>query len=536
MGRNVLGYAFSCRRVQKTDVPFPQRKGCKRISNWKNKMLSAAGREILIKSVAQAIPAFCMNCFKILNSLCHDIDSVIAQFWWSGNNMTQKIHWKNWKSMCVSKFLDGMGFRDTKSFNLAMLAKQGWKLQLQVPTLAYKVLKERYFHTTDFLNALIGTNPSYLWRSIRESQQLIRIWRVSELIDQRTMTWNDVKITEIFPTYERELILSIPLSYRHPNDKQVWFFNRHGHYSVKSGYRMAQSLLDLQVAESSSCNMMAFWKRIWHLELPRKVILFLWKTLNGILPTRQALIYRSIISENNCPSCDNELETDFHCLCCCPLARAVSNFSKWGFTNIEIFQGKSFEPLQIIELAGNLLEQDRLVKGVRSRRRILQINRTCEWRAPVESKLNVDASIFELSSVRRMGVGFIVRNAIGEVELAGVRRMVMGQSVEEAELSALAWSLRCCQRENIMVKEIEMDCKMVVEWIKGRHLSGILSPIVEDCLNLMESINCVDILHCSREGNEVAHMIAKKAKEIREEAIAWFNIFSNAGGFLTSYH
>lgn len=160
--------------------------------------------------------------------------------------------------------------------------------------------------------------------------------KVSELIDQRTMTWNDVKITEIFPTYERELILSIPLSYRRPNDKQVWFFNRHGHYSVKSGYRMAQSLLDLQVAESSSCNMMAFWKRIWHLELPRKVILFLWKTLNGILPTRQALIYRSIIFESNCPSCDNELETDFHCLCCCPLARAVWHFSKWGFTNIEV--------------------------------------------------------------------------------------------------------------------------------------------------------------------------------------------------------
>ncbi|XP_017979793.1 PREDICTED: uncharacterized protein LOC18594299 [Theobroma cacao] len=472
-------------------------------------------------------------------------------------------------------YLGGMGFRDTKSFNLAMLAKQGWKLQLQVPTLAYKVLKERYFPTTDFLNAPIGSNPSYLWRSIRESQQLIRkgaIWRVgdgqsisvlndvwipyesprllsfpnqlideemkvSELIDQRTMTWNDVKITEISPPYECELILSIPLSYKRPNDKQV--------------------------AGSSSCNMMAFWKRIWHLELPRKVILFLWKTLNGILPTRQALIYRSIIFESNCPSCDNELETDFHCLCCCPLARAVWHFSKWGFTNIEvlfssvqdwifyifqmleneeiskigcilwalwkvrnlkIFQGKSYEPLQVIELAGNLLEQYRLVKGVRSRRRILQINRTCEWRALVESKLNVDASIFELSSVRRMGAGFIVRNAIGEVELAGVRRMVMGQSVEEAELSALAWSFRCCQMENIMVKEIEMDCKVVVEWIKGRHLSGILGHIVEDCLNMMESINCVDILHCSREGNEVAHMIAKKAKEMREEAIAWFNI------------
>ena len=41
-----------------------------RIQGWKEKLLSRAGKEILIKAVAQAIPTFAMGCFDITKEIC----------------------------------------------------------------------------------------------------------------------------------------------------------------------------------------------------------------------------------------------------------------------------------------------------------------------------------------------------------------------------------------------------------------------------------------------------------------------------------
>lgn len=52
-----------------------------KIQGWKEKLLSQAGREILIKSIVQAMPSFTMGCFKLPKSLCKDMESLIRKFW-----------------------------------------------------------------------------------------------------------------------------------------------------------------------------------------------------------------------------------------------------------------------------------------------------------------------------------------------------------------------------------------------------------------------------------------------------------------------
>ena len=52
-----------------------------------------------------------------------------------------------------------MGFKQLKQFNLALLAKQGWRIQMKHDFLVYRVLKAKYFPKCDFINASIGNNP-----------------------------------------------------------------------------------------------------------------------------------------------------------------------------------------------------------------------------------------------------------------------------------------------------------------------------------------------------------------------------------------
>ena len=71
--------------------------------------------------------------------------------------------------MCKSKLHGGMGFRNLQAFNLAMLAKQAWRLLTRPDSLISRIYKARYFPHSDVLNAHMGCNPSYAWHSIHSS-------------------------------------------------------------------------------------------------------------------------------------------------------------------------------------------------------------------------------------------------------------------------------------------------------------------------------------------------------------------------------
>ena len=78
--------------------------------------------------------------------------------------------WLSWEKLCVPKSCSGMGFKLLKPFNLALLAKHSWRLQMADNTLVYRVFKACYFKDCDFVRASLGNKPSYVWRSIYAAQ------------------------------------------------------------------------------------------------------------------------------------------------------------------------------------------------------------------------------------------------------------------------------------------------------------------------------------------------------------------------------
>lgn len=155
----------------------------KRIQGWKEKFLPWAGKEILIKAVAQAIPTFAMGCFDLAKTLCDQLSTMICRYWWNQQEGNHKIHWLSWEKMILPKSKGGMGFRDIYGFNLAMRAKQGWRLLQNPDSLCAQILRAKYHPNSSCLDAKPKHGMSYTWRSILKGIDLLKkgvIWRVGD--------------------------------------------------------------------------------------------------------------------------------------------------------------------------------------------------------------------------------------------------------------------------------------------------------------------------------------------------------------------
>ncbi|XP_065625235.1 uncharacterized protein LOC136065651 [Quercus suber] len=53
-----------------------------KLIGWKEKLLSNAEKDVLIKAVAQAVPSYTLSCFKLPNTLCDKLTGMVRQFWW----------------------------------------------------------------------------------------------------------------------------------------------------------------------------------------------------------------------------------------------------------------------------------------------------------------------------------------------------------------------------------------------------------------------------------------------------------------------
>jgi hypothetical protein len=364
-----------------------------RLNNWKIKFLSQVGKEILLKAVVQAIPTYSMSLFLIPISLCRDIEGMMQRFWWGHMANDDRVHWMSWERMGRAKTMGGLGFRDLIMFNKALLAKQGWRILKFPHSLVSQVLRGKYFPHDSFLSAKLGNRPSYVWKSLLSSRELLKdglVWRIGDgsnvkiwkdrwlptpithavqspptviledslvatLIDHEAHTWNLGLINSIFLPDEAKVIASMPLCPSLPPDKLVWLGNTYGVFSVRSAYHMGmENIFRGRGSASSDSFVNKIWKVIWNLEVPNSVKMFMWRACNDLLPTKCNLLKRKMVKESMCPCCCREEETVVHVLWSCPAAQDV-----WG-SGSTIFQKCAFHGDRIMQFMEFCLDRLKL--------------------------------------------------------------------------------------------------------------------------------------------------------------------------------
>ncbi|XP_019166703.1 PREDICTED: uncharacterized protein LOC109162456 [Ipomoea nil] len=131
-----LGLPSFIERNKKAAFSYIEYKIRQRIGSWNKKLLS------------QAV------------SVCTAIERLMNRYWW-GSGTDRKIHWIAWDKLCLPKKYGGLGLKDLKAFNVALLGKQAWRLLTNTESLVSKVYKARYYPRHSFMEAELGNNPSH---------------------------------------------------------------------------------------------------------------------------------------------------------------------------------------------------------------------------------------------------------------------------------------------------------------------------------------------------------------------------------------
>lgn len=87
-----LGVPIIHNRIVKNTYRNITDKMQKRLSSWKGRNLSLAGKLVLIKFVLSSIPIYAMNTVKLLATVCNDIYKINRNFLWSSSNNSRSPH------------------------------------------------------------------------------------------------------------------------------------------------------------------------------------------------------------------------------------------------------------------------------------------------------------------------------------------------------------------------------------------------------------------------------------------------------------
>ena len=315
-----------------------------KLTGWKTKLLSRAGRLVLVKSAVAPIADYYMQCHSIPIKVYDSIDKMTREFIWGSTEEKRKMHMIKWNTITLPKELGGLGLSSMKYRNQAMLATLCWRLAREEGMPWARMLQAKYLWPSRMTEEGRKLPCFRIWAACKKggpiyvkglrwtikSGDLVNMWmdfwlplgRLREIIEgplsrgeaeltvkqcfDENNTWIPSSISFDLPENIINTIMATPFSFD-PNsvDELMWAFLKNGLFSLKSAYLIARGLNPLNL------NSMSFsW--VWKIDTPPKVQFFLWLCLHSSLPTAEVLGSRGLMLDPVCKICNRENETIEH--------------------------------------------------------------------------------------------------------------------------------------------------------------------------------------------------------------------------------
>ena len=330
-------------------------KATAKLSNWKKKCFSKAGRVVLIQSNLEALPVHAMQCYKLPGKISEQLDRINRDFFWKHSHSNKGMPLVAWDKVCRPKQLGGLGLRKTAAVNIAYLAKLGWKFLTQPGNFWVQHMRAKYGSPASFFDLRSKRTDSWVWKCLLRIrtflQQGLR-WKVGNgssinfwtdswcfedslvnklNLDRSSVQEADIKVSA-FITPDRQWDLSklrhyvphgvlqqiqgIPLPYTDVEDSFCWGHTGSGIFSTKSATWRAHENIDRNQPDWQ-------FKWIWKLDILPKIKIFLWQLCHKALPSRGTLLRRGVQLDPLCPACNTEIEDTDHIFIHCPTAQKV---------------------------------------------------------------------------------------------------------------------------------------------------------------------------------------------------------------------
>ncbi|GKV10561.1 hypothetical protein SLEP1_g21905 [Rubroshorea leprosula] len=308
----------------------------KKLSQWKGRFVSMGGRITLINVVLSSLPVFLMSMFLIPKGVIKKLDSIRRAFLWGGNDEKRVINWVGWENVCKSKEEGGLGVKNLRTFNLALMGKWWGRLAKGEGGLWHKVLKAKYgkegvnwtrwmkenselgslwWRDVCRLNEVGGSNVGWLEKGfeldVGEGKEML-FWKENWVgIEWRVDLGFEVEACspgrgsiQLQNMISRLNTKSLTKGRR---DVWHWKHDQNGIYSASSGYQT--------LSRSFSSTRGVIFNKIWNPHIPTKVSAFSWLVTQDRIPSEVNLWRKGVLRDVSmimCKMCEEGDESTRH--------------------------------------------------------------------------------------------------------------------------------------------------------------------------------------------------------------------------------